>query len=68
MVREGLGWAVVPGDLIQASSDGSVSHFPLPGRALLREVGVLVRRSTLQRPAIAMLVSCLRERAEQLSA
>jgi DNA-binding transcriptional LysR family regulator len=68
MVREGLGWAVVPGDLIQASSDSGVSHFPLPGRALLREVGVLVRRSTLQRPAIAMLVSCLRERAEQLSA
>jgi len=67
MVREGLGWAVVPGQLIQATSDGSVSHFPLPGRALLREVGVLVRRSALQRPAIAMLVSCLRERADQLS-
>lgn len=67
MVREGLGWAVVPGDLIQAGSDGSVSHFALPGRALMREVGVLVRRPALERPAIAMLVSCLRERASELS-
>jgi DNA-binding transcriptional LysR family regulator len=67
MVREGLGWAVVPGDLIQATADDSVSHFALPGRALMREVGVLVRRPALQRPAIAMLVECLRERASQLA-
>lgn len=67
MVREGLGWAVVPGDLIRATSDDSISRFALPGRALMREVGVLVRRSTLQQPAVAMLVSCLRERAGQLS-
>lgn len=68
MVREGLGWAVVPGDLIQAAADTSISRFALPGRALLREVGVLVRRPTLERPAIAMLVACLRERAGELAA
>lgn len=68
MVREGLGWAVVPGDLIQAAADTSISRFALPGRALLREVGVLVRRPALERPAIAMLVACLRERAGELAA
>lgn len=67
MVREGLGWAVVPGDLIQAA-EGGVNRFALPGRALLREVGVLVRRPALERPAIAALVDCLRERASQLLA
>lgn len=63
MVREGLGWAVVPGELIGAAADSAVTAFALPGRALFREIGVLVRRSALQRPAMAALIACLRDRA-----
>jgi DNA-binding transcriptional LysR family regulator len=64
MVREGLGWAVIPGELVQAGADNSgIERFRLPGRAFFREIGVLVRLSALKRPPMAALIECLRVQA-----
>lgn len=63
MVSEGLGWAIVPGELIQADRSAGVELLALPGRPFYREIGVLVRRSALKRPAMAAFIECLSEAA-----
>jgi DNA-binding transcriptional LysR family regulator len=59
MVSEGLGWAVIPGELVQVESSTGVEIIDLPGRPLFREIGVLARLSALKGPAGAAFVLCL---------
>ncbi len=56
MVSEGLGCAIIPGQLVPLDSTPGVQVLPLPGKPLLREIGILVRQSALKQPAIAALI------------
>jgi DNA-binding transcriptional LysR family regulator len=63
MVSEGLGWAVIPAELVQADANRGIETFKLPGRPFFREIGVLVRLSAMKRPATAAFIDCLRDAA-----
>jgi DNA-binding transcriptional LysR family regulator len=56
MVSEGLGCAIIPGQLVPLDSTPGVQVLPLPGKPLLREIGMLVRQSALKQPAVATLI------------
>lgn len=49
MVCEGLGWSIIPSGLVPLTTTRGIAVLPWPGRPLSREIGVLVRVSTLQR-------------------
>jgi DNA-binding transcriptional LysR family regulator len=66
MVREGLGWSIIPGELVRPDADGKTQTFDLPGRPLLREIGAVVRLSALEQPAMAAFIACLCEQAGRL--
>ncbi|GAB3630554.1 LysR family transcriptional regulator [Pandoraea terrae] len=68
MVRQRLGWSIVPSSLIGAARAAGVRSLPLPGAPLLREIGVLARQSALKRAPVASLVECLVEEAGALAA
>jgi DNA-binding transcriptional LysR family regulator len=59
MVSEGLGWSIIPGQLVPLDTTPGIVVLPLPGRPLLREIGVLVRVSALKRPTTASLIESL---------
>lgn len=63
MVSEGLGWAIVPGELVQMETAPGAEKFSLPGRPFFREIGVLVRRSALKGAATSAFIDCLHEEA-----
>lgn len=63
MVSEGLGWSIIPGGLVPLTTTEGIAVLPLPGRPLSREIGVLVRVSTLKRQTTALLIESLREEA-----
>jgi DNA-binding transcriptional LysR family regulator len=63
MVGEGLGWAVIPGELIQAAGSSGTEIVPLPGRPFFREIGVLVRRAALKGPSTLAFIECMKEEA-----
>jgi DNA-binding transcriptional LysR family regulator len=67
MVGEGLGWSIIPGDLIPLATTPNVKVLPLPGRALLREMGVLVRTTALKRPSTAALIDSLSAEMENFN-
>lgn len=59
VVGEGLGWSIIPGELVPLSQTPSIKVLPLPGRPLLREIGVVVRISALKHPSISGLIDSL---------
>lgn len=63
MVSEGLGWAVIPGELVQVEASNGVEKFPLPGRPFFREIGILVAASALKAPSTSAFIECLQEEA-----
>ncbi|RJF92468.1 LysR family transcriptional regulator [Noviherbaspirillum saxi] len=65
MVSEGLGWSIIPGGLVPLITTKGIATLPLPGRPLSREIGVLVRVSTLKRRTTALLIDSLREEAKR---
>jgi DNA-binding transcriptional LysR family regulator len=67
MVREGLGCAILPGLLAGVRSD-KVRVLELPGPAMYREIGVLVRQAALKDPVLKALVDSLAAEAESISA
>lgn len=56
MVSEGLGCAIIPGQLVPLDTTPGVQVLPLPGKPLFREVGILVRQSALKLPSVAALI------------
>lgn len=66
MVAEGLGCAILPGDLLPVRRTTGVQVLALPGRAPLREIGLLARSSALKQPALKALLEGLRQAAAQL--
>ncbi|WP_194723653.1 LysR family transcriptional regulator [Noviherbaspirillum malthae] len=65
MVSEGLGWSIIPGGLVPLHTTRGIAVLPLPGRPLSREIGVLVRVSTLKRQTTVLLIDSLREEARR---
>ena len=63
MVAEGLGWSVVPGDLLMLRSMPSVQQLPLPGQTVSRKLGLLVRKVVLDRATTQALVVNLQNEA-----
>jgi DNA-binding transcriptional LysR family regulator len=63
MVGEGLGWSVVPGDLLMLQSIASVQRVSLPGQPVSRSLGLLVRKGIMDRETTRALVSNLQEEA-----
>jgi DNA-binding transcriptional LysR family regulator len=59
MVSEGLGWSIIPGELVPLATTPNLKVLPLPGRPLLREMGVLVRTTALKLPSMAALIDSL---------
>jgi DNA-binding transcriptional LysR family regulator len=56
MVSEGLGCAIIPGQLVPLETTPGVQVFELPGKPLFREIGVLVRQSALKAAGVVGLV------------
>jgi DNA-binding transcriptional LysR family regulator len=63
MVAEGLGWSVVPGDLLMLRSSPSVQRLTLPGQPVSRKLGLLVRKAVLDRATTRALVDNLQKEA-----
>jgi len=61
MVSEGLGCAIIPGQLVPLDSTPGVQVLPLPGKPLFREIGILVRQSALKLPGVAALIETFGE-------
>jgi DNA-binding transcriptional LysR family regulator len=59
MVSEGLGCSIIPGELVPIARTAGIQVLSLPGRPLLREVGVLLRLSAMNRPSTTMLIESL---------
>lgn len=57
MVGEGLGCAIIPGQLVPLDSTPGVRVLPLPGKPLFREIGIVVRQAALKTPPIAALIA-----------
>lgn len=56
MVSEGLGCAIIPSTLVPLRQTPNVREVPMPGQAVFREIGVLVRQSALKRASAAALI------------
>ena len=56
MVSEGLGCAIIPSALVPLRQTPNIKEVPMPGQALYREIGVLVRQSALKRAPAAALI------------
>ncbi len=59
MVDEGLGCAIIPSALVPLRAARNVVEIPLPGEPIFREIGVLVRQSSLKRASMAALIDAL---------
>lgn len=59
VVGEGLGWSILPGELIPLAATPTVKVFPLPGRPLMREIGIVVRVSSLKRPSVSAFIDSM---------
>ncbi|MGO4576515.1 LysR substrate-binding domain-containing protein [Cupriavidus sp. 2TAF22] len=59
MVSEGLGWAIIPAELVPLRQTRNVVEIPLPGEPIFREIGVLVRQTALKRAPVAGLIEAL---------
>jgi len=59
VVSEGLGWSILPGELIPLATTPSVKVFPLPGRPPIREIGIVVRVSSLKRPSVSAFIDSI---------
>ncbi|OTP77830.1 LysR family transcriptional regulator [Caballeronia sordidicola] len=63
MVAEGLGWSVVPGDLLMLRGMSSVQRLTLPGQPVSRKLGLLVRKAVIERATTRALVENLQNEA-----
>jgi DNA-binding transcriptional LysR family regulator len=63
MVAEGLGWSVVPGDLLMLRGMPSVQRLTLPGQPVSRKLGLLVRKAVMERATTRALVQNLQNEA-----
>jgi len=59
VVGEGLGWSIIPGELIPLATTPNVKVHPLPGRPLTREIGLVVRVSSLKRPSVSAFIDSM---------
>ncbi len=59
VVGEGLGWSILPGELIPLSTTPTVRVLPLPGRPPTREIGIIVRVSSLKRPSVSAFIDSM---------
>jgi DNA-binding transcriptional LysR family regulator len=66
LVSEGLGCSIIPGELVPIAQTTGIKVLSLPGRPLLREVGVLVRLSAMNRPSTTMLLESFTAEAQAL--
>jgi DNA-binding transcriptional LysR family regulator len=64
MVSEGLGSSIIPGELVPIARTAGIQVLSLPGRPLVREVGVLVRLSAMNRPSTTTLIESLAAEAQ----
>lgn len=56
MVSEGLGCAIIPGQLVPLETTPNVEIFSLPGKPIFREIGILVRQSALKQSSVTALI------------
>lgn len=66
MVAEGLGCSIIPGELAPVARTPRVKVVPLPGRPLVREIGVLVRLAALDRQPAAALIDSLNAEVQKM--
>jgi DNA-binding transcriptional LysR family regulator len=59
MVSQGLGCSIIPGELVPVTDTPGIKVLPLPGRPLVREIGILIRLSAKNRPSTTMLIDSL---------
>jgi DNA-binding transcriptional LysR family regulator len=59
MVSQGLGCSIIPGELVPVNDTPGIKVLSLPGRPLVREVGILLRRSARIRPSTTLLIESL---------
>jgi DNA-binding transcriptional LysR family regulator len=64
MVSQGLGCSIIPGELVPLSDTPGIKVLPLPGRPLVREVGILIRLSGKNRLSTTMLIESLAAEAQ----
>lgn len=64
MVSQGLGCSIIPGELVPLSDTPGIQVLPLPGRPLVREVGILIRLSGKNRLSTTMLIESLAAEAQ----
>jgi DNA-binding transcriptional LysR family regulator len=67
MVSEGLGCSIIPGELVPIAQTAGIKVLSLPGRPLLREVGILIRISAMNRPSTQVLIECLAAEAREVA-
>jgi DNA-binding transcriptional LysR family regulator len=67
MVSEGLGCSIIPGELVPIAQTAGIKVLSLPGRPLLREVGILIRISAMSRPSTQVLIACLAAEAREVA-
>jgi DNA-binding transcriptional LysR family regulator len=67
MVSEGLGCSIIPGELVPIAQTTGIKVLSLPGRPLLREVGILIRISAMNRPSSQVLIECLAAEAREVA-
>jgi DNA-binding transcriptional LysR family regulator len=63
MVAEGLGWAIVPGSLLMLESMRSIQTISLPGSPVIRELGLLARKSIQGKSTVGALADELQKEA-----
>ena len=66
MIKQGLGVSIIPFELIPAEIKTGIQLFPLGEKNLVREIGILQRRSTAPGDVIPALVECLSAAAQNL--
>jgi DNA-binding transcriptional LysR family regulator len=66
MVSEGLGCSIIPGELIPVARTAGIKVIALPGQPLAREIGILIRRSAMNRQPAQALIESLTAEAQAM--
>jgi DNA-binding transcriptional LysR family regulator len=66
MVSEGLGCSIIPGELVPVARTAGIQVIPLPGRPLVREIGILIRLAAMNRQSTTMLIESLAAEAQAI--
>jgi len=68
MVSEGLGCSIIPGELVPVARTAGIMVVSLPGRPLVREIGILIRLAAMNRQPAMTLIESLAAEAQAIDA